>query len=146
MVKTALLFSLIAFSASSSLAFSADVRFYKINKHEQTSKIGVTKKKTKQSGCHNFKRSPRVFTLVQTGYQSCSLFSEKNCASQALVTAHKTDSDVYSTLLTEGVSWQPKTIANQDLNALSVKEKKRRTKGVKLRSWSCLDKSKVTSN
>jgi len=141
MVKAPFFVSVLILTAHSSFAFGADIRFYKINKHEQTSKVWLSKKKTSQSGCHNFKRAPRVFTLVQTGFQSCSVYSEKSCDRASLVSAQQKNSDAYATTLSEGLSWKPATDANETQNTLSEKEIKRRAKGIKLRSWSCLDKT-----
>ena len=104
---------------------SATIRFYKINKHQQTSKIAVSRKKSSRKGCHNFRFSPRVLTLVQTGFGSCSVFVERNCPETALVKASHSKSDGFAHKLTQGHAWYIEKQTDED------------TKGVRLRSWSC---------
>ena len=101
------------------------IRFYKINKHQQTSKIAVSRKKSSRKGCHNFRFSPRVLTLVQTGFNSCSVFIERNCPETALAKASHSKSDGFTHKLTQGHAWYIEKQTDKD------------TKGVKLRSWSC---------
>lgn len=107
------------------------VRFYKINKHQQTSKIKVSKKKTQQAGCHNFSRAKKVFHLIQTGYNACYLYAEKNCSDNSKINATNTKNDTYSEALTEGLAWQPRALSTA-LNSTDNKKQK-----VKVRSWVC---------
>jgi len=104
---------------------NATIRFYKINRHQQTSKIKVSKNKTSKAGCHNFRGSPRVLTLVQTGFLSCSVYTEPNCPKTALIKASNSKSDGFSSNLSQGYAWYIKKQTEKD------------TKGVKLSSWSC---------
>lgn len=98
------------------------IRFYKINKHEQTARIRFTAKKARASGCHNFLKKTRVFKAIQFGFESCELYSKKDCpiGSEILVTREKNPEP--TNLLTQGFGWLPES------------EHKR---GAKLRSWSC---------
>jgi len=111
MVKTSVIaFFLLGIGFSHS-SHAADIRFYKINKHKQTDRLWVSKKKSTQTGCNNFRGAPRIFIIAQIGYQSCSVYSEKNC-------------------LSEGFGWKPssqQTLESSDADS----------RGVKLRSWNC---------
>lgn len=98
------------------------IRFYKINRHEQTDRIRFTGKKGQAAGCHNFLKKTRIFKVVQFGYESCQLYSKKDCAQGAeILVTRKKDSEPVNTL-TQGFGWLPES------------EHKR---GVKLRSWNC---------
>jgi len=112
-------------AAQNDINKNATIRFYKVNKHKQTSKIAVSKKKTSATGCHNFSRSRRVLTLVQTGFSSCSVYTQKNCQDSSLTVANHSKSDGYKDKLTQGPAWLIKKQSSKD------------TKGVKLQSWSC---------
>ena len=112
----------------SNVCLAADnqkIRFYKANNKGQTDLIWFTNKKAKKPGCHNFLLKTRVYKAVQFGYQSCVLYSKKNCpAGSEIAVTHK-DVDIPTTSLSEGYGWLP--------------ESKHR-RGAKLRSWSCEEK------
>jgi len=97
------------------------IRFYKINKHQQMARVRFIGKKSKQAGCHNFITSPRVYKAVQIGYQSCHLYTKKNCGSDSIIKVRHKKSDIASNTLTEGYGWTPEGPDN----------------GLKIRSWSC---------
>lgn len=109
------------------------IRFYKINKHQQTTKIRISKRKTKQPGCHNFKRATPVYNAIQTGYMWCQLFTQKNCADGSSVNVSHSKSDTYTQRLSQGYAWQPISLAN---NATDTQTNDRQ-QGLKIRSWSC---------
>jgi len=134
MVKSRCIVGLIVSSFIALPLSAADIRFYKINKDQQTDKLWVSKKKSKKPGCHNFRGSPRVFQVVQIGYQSCSLYNAKNCTEDSLVKASHDDIDAYASTLGEGYGWLPSLETN--LDSLSDNEAKNK-RGVKLRSWKC---------
>lgn len=98
------------------------IRFYKINKHEQTDRIRFTGKKGRKAGCQNFLKKTRVFKAIQFGYESCQLFSAKGCASGSEISVTRDKDEIATTTLTQGFGWLPES------------EHKR---GVKLRSWNC---------
>jgi len=108
-----------------STAIIKTVRFYKENKHKQHIRLYPSKRKTANSGCHNFKRSRRIAKIVQIGYESCSVYTEKNCVADSIIRANHPDQDAYAEKLTEGHGWLPKPQSEKD------------KRGVKLRSWSC---------
>ena len=73
---------------SASITKTSVIRFYKANKHQQNFRIYPSKSKTSESGCHNFKRSRRIAKVVQIGYQSCSIYTEKNCVADSIIKAN----------------------------------------------------------
>ncbi len=101
------------------------IRFYRANKHQQRLRLSIPKKKANVAGCHNFKRGRRVATTVQFGYNTCSIYAEKDCLSESIITANHSKQDAYAEKLTQGHGWQPK------------QETKKDKKGVKTRSWYC---------
>jgi len=130
MVKAGLFITLFSsFIYSPLWAAESNIRFYKINKHQQTDKLWVSKKKSQLSGCHNFKGSPRIFKIVQVGYEYCSVYQQKDCAEESLVKASHKNIDASASKLQEGYGWLP-------IDRLS--ETNNHVQGVKLRSWKCL--------
>jgi len=101
------------------------IRFYRANKHQQKIRLNISKSKTDQLGCHNFKRSRRIATIVQIGYQTCSIYTKKDCDIESTIRANHSDQGAFSQLLTQGYGWLPKPQSEKD------------QRGVKLRSWSC---------
>lgn len=120
---------ILGFSVAHS-SHAADIRFYKKNKHEQNDRFWISKKKSTQTGCNNFRGAPRIFQIVQVGFQSCSIYSEKNCVAESLIKARHDGADTYSKNLSEGLGWHP-SIQNS-LNPVGA-----HPRGVKLRSWNC---------
>ena len=112
-------------SNSANTISTQTVRFYKANKHLQRIRLYPSKNKTGKPGCHNFKRSRRIAEVVQIGYDSCSIYTQKNCDSDSIIKAKHAGQDTYSERLTEGHGWFPKPQSEKD------------RRGVKLRSWSC---------
>ena len=130
MVK-ALTISAIAISFLVSAATNAsNIRFYKLNNKKQSDRLWVSTKKAKQTGCHNFRGSPRIHSIIQVGYQQCTIYSSKNCAEESLIKATHDDIDAFTEKLTEGHAW--KTDINTELTSA-----KANLRGVKLRSWNC---------
>jgi hypothetical protein len=106
-----------------------NVRFYKVNKHEQWTKLFFTEKKGRQAGCHNLIVKKRIHRFNQFGYGFCSLHTAKNCTAESVVKASRVPvrSDKEEELeeriqLKQGFSWYP----------LGDHER-----GVKLASWYC---------
>lgn len=101
------------------------IRFYRANKHHQSSRLYVSKAKSNGLGCHNFKRARRIATIVQVGYESCSIYTQKNCDTESALSANHSNQDAYAERLTSGHGWLPKLQSKKD------------KRGMKLRSWSC---------
>lgn len=107
-----------------------EVRFYKINKDRLSQRLRFTAKKSKKAGCHNFLRKARLHRAVQFGYQSCRVFTKKNCAAGTEQAFSRDEPDPESDLppsetaieLTEGFSWF--TVGDH-------------ARGQKVRSWYC---------
>ena len=109
-------------SGSVSAEQRQQIRFYKVNNKEQTSRIMFTARKGKQAGCHNFLKKTRVYQANQFGFASCRLYAAKDCAEESVIEVNRTRDETPVTQLSQGFSWFP------------ISEHKR---GVKLRSWSC---------
>ena len=101
------------------------IRFYRSNKHDQRIRLNIKKINTDSTGCHNFKRSRRVATVVQINFNSCSVFTEKNCQPESILRANHKDQDAFAEKLTQGHAWQLK------------RDHTKSNKGIKIRSWSC---------
>jgi hypothetical protein len=99
-----------------------EIRFYKINKLEQNDRINFTLKKARNPGCHNFLKKTRVFKAVQFGYESCTLYSKKDCAEDSVIEVTRKKESTPISNLTQGYGW------------LTQSED---TRGAKLRSWTC---------
>ena len=59
---------------------------YRINKKEQQFRIPVGKA-SREPGCHNVRIRKKVYRFAQTGFAWCSVYSEKNCPQDAIVSA-----------------------------------------------------------
>ena len=83
------------------------VRFYKVNRSIQATRIWFTDRAASQAGCHNFIRKVRLHRLVQLGFQRCHVYTQKSCQAQSIVSALREPDDDASanTELTQGVSW-----------------------------------------
>jgi len=99
-----------------------NVRFYKINKQGQWTKLFFTEKKGKQAGCHNLIIKKRIHRFNQFGYGFCTLHTKKDCKPESVVLATREKKEEEQTKLGQGFSWYP------------VGEHER---GVKLASWYC---------
>ena len=115
-----ILFAAIAVNASAQAR--EEIRFYKANKFLQTDRILFTAAKAKKPGCHNFLLRTRVYQANQIGYQSCSLYAEKDCAPESIKEVNRTKDEAPVTSLSQGFSWFP------------IDENER---GTMLSSWSC---------
>lgn len=99
-----------------------EIRFYKANRQLQTDLIWFTRKKGRLPGCHNFLKKTRVYITKHIGFETCTLFTKKDCAEGSELTATRKKDDSLVTKLSEGYSWQP------------TSDHKR---GARIRSWSC---------
>ena len=106
-----------------SAAARQEIRFYKANKLEQTSRIWFTGDEKNKEGCHNLYKKKRVYQTNQIGFASCSLFAQKNCQPESILKFNRTKDETAVTKLSQGYSWFPVDKTN--------------IKGVKVRSWSC---------
>lgn len=97
------------------------VRIYKLNSKDQSVRIQMRDKTTKTSGCHNFITKPKVSRIIQIGFESCSLYSAKNCPVDAAIEGQWKEKDK-ATKLTQGGQW---LFTYDD------------PKGIKAKSWSC---------
>ena len=110
------------------------MRLYKISKYGQSQRISFTSKKSKLEGCHNLKiKSARVHRAVHFGFDSCSLYSEKDCAVDSLIGARLGDQDPQETVLSQGHSWFLGAELKDDKFYKYGKEER----GQSVRSWSC---------
>lgn len=113
---------------------NSEMRLYKINRHGQSQRVRFTGKKSKIEGCHNLSiKSARVHRAVHFGFAQCSLFSEKDCASESVISAKLADDKPPQTRLTQGHSWFLGAEEKKDAFPKYSKEER----GQKVRSWSC---------
>lgn len=127
----------LALSAIESEAIGAEktqVRLYKINKYGQGHRVWFTTKQSRLFGCHNLKmKSTTVHRLVHFGFESCTLFSAKDCAPGSEVTARLGDDEPEQTVLTEGHSWFLGVEEKDEDFAKYTKDERGKT----VRSWRC---------
>lgn len=79
----------------------AKIRMYEINKKQQQRKIMIGDK-VEEPGCHNLLWSKEIYRFAQFGYAWCSLYTEKDCASDSLVPAFWEKGDYHKYSLKEG--------------------------------------------
>ena len=101
---------------------SKTIRFYKVNKQLQASRIMLTAEKAVSTGCQNFLKSVRVHRAMQTGFTACFLYAKKNCNANSIVHIAREEEPRQTSFMTEGVGWMPQS---------------EEPKGVKLASWNC---------
>lgn len=99
---------------------ASDIRFYKINKKEQQTRI-VLYGGAKTTGCHNFPHRPRVHRIAQVGYTHCSAYTTKDCAADSIVKVRWKSTPEKKTQMTPGARW---FLPGE--------------RGIKLASWNCL--------
>ncbi len=110
------------------------LRLYKISRHGNSQRIRFTRKDSKVEGCHNLKiKSTRVHRAVHFGFESCSLFSEKDCAPESVIKAKLSDEAPGKVLLTQGKSWYLGAALKDD----EFYRYNKAERGKKVRSWSC---------
>lgn len=97
------------------------IRIYKLNSKDQSVRIQMLDKTTKASGCHNFITKPKVSRITQIGFESCSLYSAKDCSIESILEGQWKEKDK-ATKLTQGGKW---LFTYDD------------PKGIKAKSWSC---------
>jgi len=114
--------TLILCALSLSVQARQEIRFYEANTHLQTDRVSLHKKKGKTPGCHNFLIRTRVYQANQLGFESCSLYEEKNCAGESVKEVNRTKDETPVTELSQGYSWFP--IDDNERGAI-------------LRSWKC---------
>jgi len=107
---------------SAAAAGRQEIRFYKINKDEITQRFRFTIKKSRRAGCHNFLKRARLHKAVQFAFESCKVYSKKNCAEDSILSFYREKVPESVTELSEGYGWLP------------VGEHKR---GELVRSWYC---------
>ena len=99
-----------------------EIRFYKANKDGITSRMRFTTRKSRKHGCHNLIKSSRLFRVSQFGYQSCFIYSEKDCREDSKMTFSRDKGKVESTELLQGYGWSP--LGDNP-------------RGEKMKSWQC---------
>ena len=110
------------------------MRLYKMSNYGQSQRIRFTSKKSKLEGCHNLKiKSTRVHRAVHFGFDSCSLYSEKDCATDSLIGARLGDKDPEETVLSQGHSW----FLGAELKDDKFYKYSKQERGESVPSWSC---------
>ena len=114
-------------ASGSPVSFASDnsrqqIRFYKVNKQGQTSRIAFTARKARKLECQNFLKKPRVYQARQFGFAYCSLFSKRNCSTQDLVTVSRKKLAEPAEKMTAGYNWFPEG---------------KHARGVRIGSWHC---------
>ena len=124
MVKYSIISSLLCLALAQNVVAKErkEIRFYKMNNLQQSDRIRFTRKKARNPGCHNFLKKTRVFKAVQFGYESCTLYSKKDCAEDSVIAVTRKKESTPISNLSQGYGW------------LTESEDKR---GAKLRSWTC---------
>ncbi len=113
---TALVFLLL-----SNAAWGAEIRFYTINSRQQQSLISLITG-TNKPGCHNFLTKRRVYRISQVGFEYCRIFADRNCKTEAVVTASWKNKKQPTDKLKPGARW---FLAGE--------------RGTKIVSWECLE-------
>lgn len=99
-----------------------DLRLYKVNKDGIASRFWFTRGKAKNKGCQNLTKKARLHSAVQFGYPSCQIYTQKNCATNSLLSFTHKDVAEPTTELTQGYRWYAVT---------------EHPRGIRVKSWRC---------
>lgn len=125
-ITRCLLLSLLMLLFTHSKATANDrqrISFYKINKDGITQSLRFVAAKARKPGCHNFIRKARLHRVVSYQFESCQVYSKKNCQADSIMPFYREkEPEIHTTKLSQGYGWYP------------VGSHKR---GEKAKSWQC---------
>lgn len=107
-------------SAAVAAGMKTEIRFYKANKYLQQDRVSLVSG-ADSPGCHNFLLATRIYRVAQIGFQTCSLYAEKDCAAGSEVPVRWKQTKKPVTEFTQGARWFPEG-----------------EQGVEARSWRCV--------
>lgn len=111
----------------------SELRLYKMSKYGQSQRIRFTGKKSKLAGCQNLLLRARVHRAVQYGFESCTLYTSKDCLAGSEVAVKRTEQEPDNYELEEGFSWFLGAPPKDDAYPKYTKDER----GQKLKSWQC---------
>lgn len=100
-----LIFVLIAAGYSANdLSHAADFRMYTANKYLQQRQITFVRN-TDEPGCHNLITKRRIYRVAQIGFESCSVYAEKDCEEGTEISVRWKNKKDPTTVFTRGARW-----------------------------------------
>ena len=106
---------------TTALALKPEIRLYKIDKKQKLTKAHYLFGKGDEPGCHNLPFGYGVFRVTVVKFESCSVFSEKDCQPESILPAWWKGRKDPVTRLTRGSHWY----LDKDKD------------NIKVASWSC---------
>ncbi len=104
---------------SLNLVGAADFRMYTANKLMQQREVTFVLN-TDEPGCHNLIKKRRIYRVAQIGFESCTVYSEKNCEEGTEIPVSWKNKKDPITSFTRGARW---FLPGE--------------RGSKMRSWKC---------
>ncbi|MDJ0956430.1 MAG: hypothetical protein QNI91_06225 [Arenicellales bacterium] len=101
------------------LVGAADFRMYTANKLMQQREVTFVLN-TDEPGCHNLIKKRRIYRVAQIGFESCTVYSEKNCEEGTEIPVSWKNKKDPITSFTRGARW---FLPGE--------------RGSKMRSWKC---------
>ena len=93
-----------ALTACSTAVHTADFRIYTVNKQMQQSRALVLANAGKP-GCHDMLIRQRVYRVAQVGFESCTIYAEKDCKPGTELSVRWKNKKEPTTTITPGARW-----------------------------------------
>ena len=86
------------------LAGAADFRMYTANKLMQQREVTFVRN-TDEPGCHNLFKKRKIYRVAQIGFETCSVYSEKDCEEGSEIPVSWKNKKDPVTSFTRGARW-----------------------------------------
>lgn len=86
------------------LASAADFRMYTANSFMQQRQVTFVRN-TDEPGCHNLITKRRIYRVAQIGFETCSIYSEKDCEEGTEIAVSWKNKKTPKTSFTRGARW-----------------------------------------
>lgn len=83
---------------------SADFRIYTVNKNMQQSRA-VVLANAERPGCHDMLLRQRVYRVAQIGFESCTVYAEKDCKPGTELKVRWKNEEEPTTRISPGARW-----------------------------------------
>lgn len=86
------------------LSQAADFRMYTANSYLQQRQVTMVRN-TDEPGCHNLITKRRIYRVAQIGFESCTVYSAKDCAEGTEIAVSWKNKKEPKTVFTRGARW-----------------------------------------
>lgn len=83
---------------------AADFRLYYANKLLQQRQVAMVRN-TDEPGCHNLIKKRRIYRVAQIGFETCTVYAEKNCEAGTEIEVSWKNKKAPSVSITPGARW-----------------------------------------